>query len=44
VLVFALLGVLVLTLARNIAGSDSFHARAMNLGNGETCGGSASIG
>ncbi len=32
------------TLARNTAGSDSFHARAVNLRGGETCGGSASIG
>jgi hypothetical protein len=30
-------------LAANTAGSDSFRARAMNLSNGETCGGSASI-
>ena len=31
-------------LAANTAGTDSFKARALNLGNGETCGGAASIG
>jgi hypothetical protein len=31
-------------LAANTAGSDAFRAHAMNVGNGETCGGSASIG
>lgn len=31
-------------LANNTAGSDSFRAHALNLGNGETCGGAASIG
>jgi hypothetical protein len=32
------------TLAKNTAGTDSFKAHALNLGNGETCGGAASIG
>ena len=32
------------TLAKNTAGTDSFRAHALNLGNGETCGGAASIG
>jgi len=32
------------TLAKNTAGTDSFRAHALNLGNGETCGGVASIG
>jgi hypothetical protein len=31
-------------LAANTAGSDAFRAHATNVGNGETCGGSASIG
>ena len=31
-------------LANNTAGTDSFKAHALNLGNGETCGGAASIG
>ena len=31
-------------LANNTAGTDSFKAHARNLGNGETCGGAASIG
>jgi hypothetical protein len=32
------------TLAKNTTGTDSFKAHARNLGNGETCGGAASIG
>ena len=32
------------TLAKNTAGTDSFRAQARNLGSGEVCGGSASIG
>jgi len=31
-------------LAKNTAGTDSFKAHALNLANGETCGGAASIG
>jgi hypothetical protein len=30
--------------ADDTAGTDAFRARATNLGNGETCGGRASIG